>query len=108
MPRYDYTCAEGHELLDHVKTLNEPVPACPECGGVMETLWRGVAPGVVGDDIPGGLVVKHLTAQPQKFYSKTEIKRAANELGWVGTEDTPKPYAVKWSGKRKDLKAEEQ
>jgi hypothetical protein len=68
----------------------------------METLWRGQAPGVAADDIPGGVVIKHLGPQPEKFYSKTEIKRAANERGFNWADDTPKPYKVRWSGKRKD------
>ena len=61
----------------------------------------GEAPGVVGDDIPGGVVLDHLTPTPQKFYSKTDIKRACNELGWTQGGDSPIPYKVKWSGKRK-------
>ena len=36
---------------------------------------------------------------PRRYYSKTEIKRAANEKGLVLVGDTPgKPYKVNWSG----------
>lgn len=57
---------------------------------------------VIGDDIPGGYVVKHLGPTPIKVYSKTELKRAANERGWTIDGDSPKPYRVQWSGRRKD------
>mgnify|MGYP001566632399 CR=1 FL=1 len=55
--------------------------------------------GVIGDDIPGGLVVKHLDKTPKRYYSKTDIKRAANERGWVIAGDSPRPYKVPWSGR---------
>lgn len=59
--------------------------------------------GIAGDDFPGGYVVNHLGPTPQKFYSKTELKRALNEKGLVIGGDTPgKPYKVKWSGKREE------
>lgn len=59
--------------------------------------------GVAGDDIPGGVVIQHGAGLAgRKFYSKTEIKRAANEHGWVRTGDTPgRPYKVSWSGRQK-------
>lgn len=58
--------------------------------------------GVAGDDIPGGFIVKHgVGLQGRKFYSKTELKRAANEHGWTIGGDTPKPYRVSWSGRQK-------
>ena len=67
---------------------------------------RGSAPGIIGDSIPGGLEIRHglvdpVPLQPRKFYSKTEIKRAANEAGLSWSGDTPKPYPVQWSGVRK-------
>ena len=64
--------------------------------------------GIAGDDLPGGEFIRHLTPKPKKFYSKTEIKRYCNEHGWVFGDDSPKPYRVQWSGKRKDLKPDEQ
>lgn len=63
---------------------------------------------VIGDDIPGGLEVKHglcnPDGSPRKFYSKTEIRRAANEAGLTMGNDTPKPYRVNWSGITKNGK----
>lgn len=50
---------------------------------------------VIGDDIPGGLVIQHALfdskGQPQKFYSKSSIKKAAFEAGLTNGYDTPKP-----------------
>lgn len=47
------------------------------------------------DDIPGGLEVKHgicnPDGSPRKYYSKSEIKRAAFEAGYNIVGDTPKP-----------------
>jgi len=58
------------------------------------------------DDIPGGLEVRHgicnPDGSPKRYYSKTEIKRAANEKGVTILGDTPKPYKVSWSGKKSE------
>lgn len=104
MPRYDLVCSNGHEQFDVVHSYKEPHPNCPECDKPTETLWRTYSGGVKGDDIPGGIVIKHGLVNddgsPRTFYSKTEIKRAANEKGLKWADDTPgKPYKVKWSGK---------
>ena len=78
--------------------------ACVDCGQPTY-LWTDKfdrAPGLVTDDIPGGELVDHLYPTPKRFYSKTEIKRACNELGFTRKGDTPVPYKVSWSGKRKE------
>ena len=72
---------------------------------------RNVAPAVADDDIPGGYLVKHgrglinADGSPKRYYSKTELRRACNEHNWTIGGDTPKPYKVQWSGKRKDSDA---
>lgn len=101
MPRYDVICPNDHEIIDYIKGMNEPYPLCPQCGLQTERLWTS-APGIAGDDIPGGIVIRHLGAEPRKYYSNTEIKRACNELGWTRDGDTPKAYKVHWSGRRKE------
>ena len=36
MPIYEYTCAAcGHAFEHWHAAMNEPAPACPECGGVV-------------------------------------------------------------------------
>lgn len=68
---------------------------------------RAAGFGVVGDELLG-MEIRHLSHKPMKFDSKTDLKRYCNEHGWVNSGDTPAPYRVKWSGKRKDLKPNEQ
>lgn len=50
---------------------------------------------VSGDDIPGGLLVRHAICNPdgtpKKYYSKSEIRKAAHEAGYVIGGETPKP-----------------
>lgn len=50
---------------------------------------------VIGDDIPGGLDVKHgicwPDGTPRRFYSKSEIRKAAADAGWTIGGETPKP-----------------
>ena len=78
-----------------------PIP-CTDCGQPTH-LWTDKmdkAPGIITDDIPGGEMVDHLYATPRKFYSKTDIKRACNELGWTRKGDSPQPYRIPWSGKK--------
>lgn len=75
---------------------------CPACHQAVDLYVpeRGVAPGIATDDIPGGVEIRHLSRKPERFYSKTDIKRACNERGFTWADDTPKPYRVRWSGKR--------
>ena len=107
MPRYDITCPQGHELIDYVKSINDPYPTCPQCGEQTERLWTASG-GIIGDAIPGGVLISHGAGMinpdgtPKRYYSKTDIKRAMNESGWVWSGDTPgKSYKVNWSGRRK-------
>lgn len=66
---------------------------------------------IATDDFPGGYVVKHglvnPDGSPRTFYSKTELKRAANEMGYTIGGDTPRPYRVHWSGRKRGSKEEE-
>lgn len=87
MPFYDLTCPNGHQQLNRFLRVGER-PPCPECGGATETLWLPTsAPGVIPDDIPGGMWVAHGICNddgtPKKYYSKSEMAKAAKEKGWV-------------------------
>lgn len=79
----------------------QPVDSPEEHGvGLCPYEFRPAGYGIIGDDFPGGYIVRHLSPTPQKFYSRTELKRALNEKGLVISGDTPgKPYKIKWSGK---------
>lgn len=54
----------------------------------------GYAPFVIGDDIPGGVEIKHGVCwpdgTPRKFYSKSSIREAAFEEGYFQGDDTPR------------------
>lgn len=86
---------EGRPLV----CLNCQNPAQP-----VEHHKFGEAPSLMTDDIPGGIEIKHglvdVNGNPRKFYSKTDIKRAANEMGLTIGGDTPRPYKVNWSGQQ--------
>ena len=97
--------------------MSIPLVQCDECGDILEIgAWpfcKGKGSharsnwAVIGDEcdvwIRHGLC--NTDGSPRRFRSKTEIKRAANERGWIHADDTPgKPYRVAWSGRRKDGK----
>lgn len=82
-----------------------PLP-CPTCGGLTSLEPVGHAHGVIGDELHGyeaRHAVCHPDGTPRKFYSKTELKRALNEVGYSIHGDTPRPYKVQWSGVQKRL-----
>ena len=76
---------------------------CPACNESVSlyTPERSKAPGIAADSIPGGVEIRHLSNKPERFYSKTDIKRACNERGFNWAGDTPAPYKIRWSGKTK-------
>lgn len=78
--------------------------SCPACSGSVDVYIPELskAPGIVPDDIPGGVEIRHLSNKPERFYSRTEIKRACNERGFNWADDSPRPYKVHWSGIKKD------
>ncbi len=82
---------------------------CPQCNQNTQLFNEstGSAPGVVQDSIEGGIEIRHGICNPdgtpKRYYSKTEMKRAANEAGYTIAGDTPKPYRVNWSGKQKRI-----
>lgn len=67
---------------------------------------RRVGFEVLGDSFPGGYWVRHGLCNPdgtpRRYDSMTELKREANKRGLTIGGDTPKPYKVKWDGKRKE------
>lgn len=86
MPIYDLVCKNEHKQRDLLLKVGER-PPCPECGEATELLWDQ-PPNVIGDDIPGGIWIRHglcdeVTGEPKKYYSKTEINREAERRGLV-------------------------
>ena len=112
-----YTCDLRQEKWGFDTEM--PFP-CLRCGEPT-TIYiepRNQAPGLITDNFVGGYEVKHGAGlinpdgSPKKYYSKTELRRACNEAGWTQSGDTPAPYKIPWSGKRKTdagipIKAEE-
>lgn len=110
---YDRVCHSCKaERIDSLERIADSTPEPCPCGG---ELVRGYAVGsksalVVGDDIPGGILIKHGVCNedgtPRRFYSKSEIRRAAKEKGltWGGdhTEHVPSrgsdrnPHTSRW------------
>ena len=94
MPMFDLSCEDGHEWIDAYLKIGER-PPCPTCGKPTSTLWRSSS-NVVGDDIPGGYVVRHglvgPNGEPMKFYSKSAIAAEAKRRGLVNyVEHTTDP-----------------
>jgi hypothetical protein len=73
-------------LVIHEKSL-----WCWPCHNETKGVPFGVAPGVIGDDIPGGLVIRHMASEPIKFYSKSAIRKAAYDRNLTILGETPKP-----------------
>ena len=89
-----YDCLACQAVVRHLLWNYDPVPPCA-CGGVLEL--RGGPKSTVmiaTDDIPGGLLVEHAICHedgtPRRFFSKSEIRQAANEAGWTIAGETPK------------------
>lgn len=96
MPFYDLTCKNNHNQIDILLKLGER-PPCPTCGEATETLWLpSSSPNVIGDDIPGGILIKHgichEDGSPKKYYSKSDMAKAAKAKGLTNyVVHTPPP-----------------
>lgn len=111
MPMYDRICENGHELLDCFERIDEAtkeVP-CKTCGALTKRAWLTKPSGVITDEIPGGVWIKHgicnEDGSPKKYYSKSEIAKAAKAKGLVNAVrhvSDPKsgsdksPHTVRW------------
>ena len=78
----------------------------PFCRGSV-TDHLGGCYGVIGDDIPGGLEIRHGLCNedgtPRKYYSKTEINREAKRRGLsnnvehvTGPGTDKSPHTTRW------------
>lgn len=87
------------ERLDFLVRDNGIVAPC-ECGGSMELIKLETGhrtAHVHGDDIPGGILIKHgicnPDATPRRYYSKSEMAKTAKAMGltnYVVHETDPK------------------
>ena len=91
-----YVCACGNTFAGwHWET--DPLPVCGPCNKSMDEQGDpalGESASVIGDDIPGGLLVRHAICNPdgtpRRYYSKSAIREAAREAGWTIDGETPK------------------
>lgn len=96
MKRRYYVCSCGADLIE-IRWSYDPLPTCHKCSAEMKEDYGqfGLAPAVIGDEIPGGLEVRHGICNPdgtpKRYYSKSEIRRAAAEAGYTISGETPKP-----------------
>lgn len=76
-------------------------PACPTCGSPTERLWTKTA-RVIGDDIPGGVLIEHglcnPDGSPRRYYSHTEMAREAKRRGLVNVvrHIDGSPHTTRW------------
>ncbi len=84
---YDYLGKCGCRAIDVLEPIVVPTRFCLEHGETMMRAWLTHAPYVIPDSIPGGIEIKNGlcgpggAADPIKYYSKSEINRAAKEKG---------------------------
>ena len=96
-----YECTACGSTKEELK-WNYETP--PDCHGAMVETSRvarfGQASNVIGDDIPGGLLIEHgicnADGTPRRFYSKKEIRDTARKQGWTRDGDTPKSRHDRW------------
>lgn len=107
---YPFLCDTCNHTFKELKWDYAPDPVCPKCGAndcFLNYGERRQSAGIATDEIPGGIEIRHGICNPdgtpKRYYSKTEMKRAANEAGYTIAGDTPKPYRVAWSGKQKRI-----
>lgn len=101
------TCESCGKSTNTLKYLRERSGWCPTCFYATETTVNQSAM-IATDSIPGGLEIKHglcyEDGTPRRFDSKSEIKRAAYDLGYVIAGDTPKsnPHIAEQRAREKE------
>lgn len=114
MPLYNLVCPNEHKLNDYYHTVSAGHPKCPECGEQTVNFWQsptnqeyGKPTNVIGDDIPGGVEIRHGICNedgtPRVYYSKSEMRKEAarrglvNRVEHVTRKDTDKsPHTSRW------------
>ncbi len=82
MPMFDRRCDCGWQKVDCWEPVTFSLD-CPTCGKATERVWlaSGRSPTVIDDSIPGGKWIENLGNKWQKFYSKSDIAKAAKKAG---------------------------
>ena len=99
MKKRKYACPNDHDILTEIRWGRDPLPFCSTCQSEMyETFGEVNQSSMIStDDIPGGLEIRHAICNPdgtpRKYYSKSEIRKAAAEAGYTIHGETPKPLS---------------
>jgi len=100
MPMFDISCRCGW-TADDVFTHRD-LPACPECGGETNKLWKtGAFPNVIDDTI--NETVENLASTPITFTSRSEKRLYLKQHGisekvrHVGVQGSDRnPHTSRW------------
>lgn len=87
MPFYEMKCDVcNREWVRYSKIDDRNLP-CEECQGTVTQQFKASNYNVIGDDIPGGIVIRHglcnPDGSPRKYYSKSEMAKEAERRGLV-------------------------
>jgi hypothetical protein len=100
MPLYDFICDNGHDKRDVLRSIAHRNDPC-DCGAGITRMHRGM--NLIGDDIPGGMVVATLGDRPIRVYSKSQLRHEAQMRGLsqhvkhVGVPGSDKsPFTSRW------------
>ena len=99
----DFECTVCGAVTEDRYIDPDALPLC-ECGGgqrrvLLTSRQHSRQSGVIQDSIEGGIEIRHGVCwpdgTPRRFYSKTDIRKAAKEAGWTWggdhTEHVPNP-----------------
>lgn len=108
---YDRICTNAEckiELIDCWEPITAPEVNCEKCGKITERAWLTKPAAVIQDSIEGGIWIRHgicnPDGSPKKYYSKSEMRKAAEAKGLVNrVEHTTAPgtdknrHTTKWT-----------
>lgn len=86
MPNYDRQCEKCQKtFIDCLEPMNAPMVICA-CGGDAPRIFSSKA-SVIGDEIPGGIMIEHgicnPDGSPKRYDTKSSIHEAAKKAGLV-------------------------
>jgi hypothetical protein len=88
MPLYDMVCNGCKREWVRYSSITDRTKPCEECNGEVEQVFKPSNRGVVGDEIPGGVLIRHglcdeETGEPIRYYYKSDIAKEAARRGLV-------------------------
>ena len=94
MPMYDRQCQKCENIrLDCWEPMTAPEVLCELCGGATHRVLLPHTVNVIGDDIPGGIEIRHgicnPDGSPRRYYTKSDIRKAAAKNGMRIKDDKP-------------------